>query len=64
VVFQRLDVQFIGFIISAGKCFNFQIIIDKGAGGNLADGEGKITIFQTSRSEFNPLRICIAFLVF
>ena len=54
MIFQRLEIQFIGFKIRFGQRLDMQITIEKRLSGNLIDRKRKITAFKTARSVLNP----------
>lgn len=46
MIFQRLDIKFIGFKIRFGQRLDMQITIEKWLSGNLINLERKITTFK------------------
>ncbi|SAE36364.1 Uncharacterised protein [Enterobacter cloacae] len=49
MIFQRLEIQFIGFKIRFGQRLDMQITIEKRLSGNLIDRKRKITAFKTGK---------------
>lgn len=54
MIFQRLEIQFIGFKIRFGQRLDMQITIEKRLSGNLIDRKEKSQHSRRARSVLNP----------